>query len=349
MESAPLSTKSRRAKFFISRLMPLLLLLAGATAIGFGGLTPFRAQASKSWPTEPGVVVSSSVERREGRREGLRDATYYGKIQYEFSVNGVTFKGNRVAYGSVGADESDYARRVVSRYPEGAAVTVSYMPGKPEECVLEPGLNNESWLILLAGLIFCVGGVAAIVCTRERGPHPDAAHVMTHLPFSIYPSRGRAVIAFVLGLLFFAIVMLISERMSGASWVQRVLFYGVPVIAIVAGLKGALFPRPLIVVYEDGLAYSQMGLKKLPWTDIQGTFLHEDGQVGRRYRFSPTESDRRLDVLIAPESSALHQVKPLLRHMLRKRDEAVVLPIGLMGAKMSTRELQKVIDTMVAR
>ncbi len=125
------------------------------------------------------------------------------------------------------------------------------------------------------------------------------------------------------------------------------VFYGLPVLVVIAGIKGTIFPKPQVILYPDGFAYPNLGLKKLPWTDIRGTRLHEDGRAGKgRKLFSP-ESDRRLDLLVSPESSALRQIRPFFRIMLSNIEGCVVVPVGLMGARITTRELQKIIDTLI--
>jgi len=170
------------------------------------------------------------------------------------------------------------------------------------------------------------------------------------LPLKIYPSRLRAIIGSLVGVILFSVVVWKHQTVAteiGCHWYMYAVFYGLPALAIIAGLKGALLPKPQVVLYSDGFAYPKLGLKRLPWKDIRGTFLYEDTQIGRRRYFSPTESDRRLDLLIAPDSSALQQVYPIYRLALGQRDGCTVLPIGLMGAKTSTRELQKMIESLL--
>jgi len=175
------------------------------------------------------------------------------------------------------------------------------------------------------------------------------------LPLKIFPSRVRAIIGCIVGVILLSIVVAKWHRVAeqvGRHWYMYAVFYGLPVLAIVGGLKGVLFPAPQVALYPDGFAYPKLGLRRLPWNDIRGTFLHdrvENVKIlnRRRYFFSPTESDRCLDLLIAPDSPALQQVYPIYRIMLSKREGCTVLPIGLMGSKISTRELQKIIDTLV--
>jgi len=86
---------------------------------------------------------------------------------YEFTVDGVRYEGTRVAYGDYGTGNTSHARSIVDRYPEGKQVTVYYMPGDPEECLLEPGLKAQAWFIpLIGGIFFTVGAVMMIFLPR---------------------------------------------------------------------------------------------------------------------------------------------------------------------------------------
>ena len=111
------------------------------------------------WPGTPGKVIESSVgRRRSSGSNGGSSTTYHAEILYEFTVESTKFNGNRVAYGDYGSSNPSHARRVVNRYPKGKNVTVHYMPGNPEECLLEPGLKGQSWFLPGVGLIFFVVG-----------------------------------------------------------------------------------------------------------------------------------------------------------------------------------------------
>ena len=105
-------------------------------------------------------MLESSVERQFSRDKNRRaESTYYARLVYEFSVDGTTFTGDRVAYGDLVSNDPSHAQGVVSRYPQGKPVTVYYMPGNPEECLLEPGLQGQAWLLPGLGLVFFVAGI----------------------------------------------------------------------------------------------------------------------------------------------------------------------------------------------
>ena len=148
-------------KFLVSRIIPLIFAVIGVLFILFGVRGLIRSRASLSWPTAQGKVVASQVER-SGTGE-----TYHAKILYEFAVDGTTFNGDRVAYGDFAHGDPHSPLPVVRRYPKGRVVTVHYMPGKPEECLLEPGLQAQHWFYPGVGLAFLTLGSLGLVFLKK--------------------------------------------------------------------------------------------------------------------------------------------------------------------------------------
>ena len=146
-------------KFFFSRIFPLIFIVVGASVAFFGFRGLIRAKASTDWPSTQGRIVESSVEsHRSSSGSNGSSTTYHAEIMYEFAVNGVTFNGDRVAYGDYGSSNPSHARSVVNRYPKNKTVTVYYMPDKPEECLLEPGVKGQSFFLPGFGLVFFIVG-----------------------------------------------------------------------------------------------------------------------------------------------------------------------------------------------
>ncbi|MFC1452145.1 DUF3592 domain-containing protein [Verrucomicrobiota bacterium] len=164
-------------KFFFSRIFPLIFVVVGASVAFLGIRGLIRAKASVDWPSTQGNIVESSVERHRSSGSKGSSTTYHAEILYEFTVAGTTFNGDRVAYGDYGSSSSSHARRIVNRYPKGKSVTVHYMPGNPEQCLLEPGLKGQSWFLPGFGLIFfTVGSLMAVFLPKAIRKQEIAEH-----------------------------------------------------------------------------------------------------------------------------------------------------------------------------
>ena len=143
-------------RFYAARIFPWSFVLMGAILLYVGVRGIINARASINWPHTVGKVISSSL--------AYDDEHYaYPKILYEFYVDGTKFNGDRVHYGGYRSRDDPYAVRIVERYPKEKEVTVYYMPGNPDECLLEPGIQWHTWLMPGVGGIFFIAGCFLVV------------------------------------------------------------------------------------------------------------------------------------------------------------------------------------------
>ncbi len=81
------------------------------------------------------------------------------KVEYEFTVEGVTFEGDRIFFGKWSSGNDSKEQEIAWHYPEGKSVNVYYNPGNPEVCLLEPGKTGKSWSLILFGALFLLVGI----------------------------------------------------------------------------------------------------------------------------------------------------------------------------------------------
>jgi hypothetical protein len=146
-------------KFFFMRLFPWPFMLIGTIALFFGVRGVLRGHASTGWPAVPGIIQESSVEYQSSSKGG----TYHARIRYTYVLEDTTRSGSRVTYGDFGTSDPSHAQNIVNRYPAGRAVTVHYMPGDPDESVLEPGTSFGTWIVPVIGFFFATAGILMFV------------------------------------------------------------------------------------------------------------------------------------------------------------------------------------------
>ena len=169
-KSKELSKRQQRLLFLY--VLPYSFLIVGGLVAFWGIRNLVRARDSVNWPCAEGRIVSSSV-----RQERDKDSTtYHANVLYEYSVSGIVYDGSRVAYGDYGSSDSSHARGIVERYPEGDVVAVYFKPDQPQQCVLEPGLRGQAWVVPIFGSLFFFIGCAMAIGLPIAIKKPAARH-----------------------------------------------------------------------------------------------------------------------------------------------------------------------------
>ena len=148
---------------FLVRVAPWFLIAIGAIVLGYGVKKVMVAAASKGWTPVPGVIEESVVEEKMFKPDMPRQAdnkstSFHANIRYRFSANNKSFTGTRVSFGDHDANYRSYADDLVQRYPKDGEVTVYYNPANPEQSVLEPGVQPQTWVIIIVGVVLLAAG-----------------------------------------------------------------------------------------------------------------------------------------------------------------------------------------------
>jgi hypothetical protein len=142
------------------RLFSLVFILVGGVILCLGVKSLFIANASKSWPTVQGKVISSSVDSKRSDKGGT---TYHAEVFYEYKVGGQIQSSNDVAVGGYGSSNPSHARRIVNKYPAGSTITVYYSPSNPSKAVLEAGISRQAFFLPGFGAVFFGAGLAMFI------------------------------------------------------------------------------------------------------------------------------------------------------------------------------------------
>lgn len=125
-----------------------------------------------AWPVTDARIQNATVEFHRGNKGG---GTYHAEVLYTFAAEGQPHSGNRVAFGDYGSSNPSHAQDIVNRYPTGAVVPVRYLPTEPDVCVLEPGVQGQTWFMPGFGLVFFLTGMLlAVFLPRALKKQEDA-------------------------------------------------------------------------------------------------------------------------------------------------------------------------------
>jgi uncharacterized protein DUF3592 len=151
-------------------LLPVAAILVGAFC--FAAFVHIRRQgrASAAWPAATGRITLSRVAREvftikddDKTRDVRRQVKYRPVVNFVFRVAGRDYYGTGATGGwTLLHDDPERAEAVVASYPAGKEVAVYYDPAQPRTAVLERGNPAGSFMPLVAGTAFSLGGIVML-------------------------------------------------------------------------------------------------------------------------------------------------------------------------------------------
>ena len=130
--------------------------------IGWNLYRQYDAQA-RYQPVDA-VVLGAYVD--ESRSDD--STTYKPRIEYEYTVNGDEFVGDRYSFVLFGQGDRGYARSIVDRYPTGKEITVFVDPGDPGESVIDRTDDTFPSPVLLFLVPFHCVGIGGVLFYRRQ-------------------------------------------------------------------------------------------------------------------------------------------------------------------------------------
>jgi len=134
----------------VAVLLALVLLLSG----GIIGFSQYRSVRDAH--TTTGTVTDVEMERYEsGVRTSGETTTYEPQVTYTYTVDGETYTGDDIAFGSeFDTNSRERATDLVSQFEAGSSVTVYYNPADPDQAYLIPQFDFlPAGALIAAGLL----------------------------------------------------------------------------------------------------------------------------------------------------------------------------------------------------
>ena len=86
--------------------------------------------------------------------DGDGGRSYTPQVEYEYTVQGNTYRGMRLRFGQIGSWSREQAERVIARYSPSSTVRVFFDPCKPGDAVLVSGISWGNVAIACSGVLF---------------------------------------------------------------------------------------------------------------------------------------------------------------------------------------------------
>ncbi|HKX30630.1 MAG TPA: DUF3592 domain-containing protein [Blastocatellia bacterium] len=138
-----------------------------------------------SFKLTEGRIVSSSTYTSIGRsKQGYRTIIPHFSIEYEFTVDGKSYRSDKVTFSGDVTGYQEIALSYTHRYPVGKTVTVYYNHRDPSLSVLEPkrrGILPMMFLgfVIISVLIFVLSTgywlISKVFFPKKSSPPPEPA------------------------------------------------------------------------------------------------------------------------------------------------------------------------------
>tara|TARA_Y100001960_G_scaffold334048_1_gene444172 strand:+ start:8346 stop:8861 length:516 start_codon:yes stop_codon:yes gene_type:complete len=142
----------RKAK----NVMLYVILTAAFTAVTYFTAEEVKKErATLQWPTVIGKITYSQVASEYSRdSDGRTTKMYYPNIKYDYTVEGVDYKGDKHQLKQTKSSPDTFARNAVAEFPVNKTVPIYYDPKDASLAILSPGVSFITKLFL--GVFGCV-------------------------------------------------------------------------------------------------------------------------------------------------------------------------------------------------
>jgi len=152
--------------FIVGRLFPLSFGLGSLIFLGFGLWAINKGMQSENWDKGTATVTSSEIEKTESRSKDAQGFTrtstsYSVRVQYAYTVEGSSYEGNTVGFGTMSHNERSDAQEELKSYPKGKTIDVYYDPEHPSDSVLKKGVFWPMYIVIAIMVIILIGSIWA--------------------------------------------------------------------------------------------------------------------------------------------------------------------------------------------
>jgi len=126
----------------------LLFVPFGLWLIFAGGISIYlfyRLTRIFFWKKTTGKIIKSHLKKDNST---LSYDTYLPDVEYEYTVKGKKFTGNKIFISDFESDR-ETIQQLINKFPEGSTVTVFYNPFNPSESILLRSYHSGMFIQLL--------------------------------------------------------------------------------------------------------------------------------------------------------------------------------------------------------
>ena len=153
-----------KASIVFLSLFISVLYLFGFFVLGYGLWSARRSTLAATWPTTPATITHLELHHDERPRmaDSSDGSSYRVNVRYTYTVDDVTYEGDRLAFGYAGCSRRDVHDGIHQRLKGAKEIAVRYDPEDPSVSCLSFGLHQSIvvaltfgvwWLLMLSSFV----------------------------------------------------------------------------------------------------------------------------------------------------------------------------------------------------
>lgn len=130
----------------------------------------YDGSRSASWPSAPAKVEFAQViseTSKSGRRSRER-TTYKPSIEYDYVVDGKTYRGERLSFSPVTSSDRHSMQALATSLLDANDVEAFYDPNNPAEATLVTGIKMDRTILLVVFVVVAIGCLIYGVLTLRK-------------------------------------------------------------------------------------------------------------------------------------------------------------------------------------
>jgi tetratricopeptide (TPR) repeat protein len=268
------------------------LFLVGLFCLGYAGFESYEGFFSTKWPSVQARIERATIKESTDK---FGQRHYEPSIMYSYSVNGKTYRGERIQFG--GTTTSTTEEGILEPYKK--AITVAYYnPNKPDVACLKPGVNWLSFAVMAGIGVLCLWPRKSSYGYKSGG-YEQMRDRFSRSGKSNSPATEKSSVSFS-WIIFVGLLFLIAYLIASA-----------PIFSQVQGLPHSLLMVALIFLTGLSMVLSWSALPVLAVCCLRSGRLEYAERIGRL--------SARLLKQLGPDSLETARAFALLSEIKRER------------------------------
>jgi hypothetical protein len=150
--------------FNFGTIICMICIISGSIFLILWIKNLYKKIQSKNWLVASGKIIASRIIETEFTfMEGGSTTGYSYEIKYEFEINNVLYSGNKINFLKIETTSKKTINKMLEKYKLGTNVNVYYNKNNFNDCILEPGIDVFSKIVIVFIILFILLFIIIII------------------------------------------------------------------------------------------------------------------------------------------------------------------------------------------